>query len=197
MSVTTTPARIAARRFALATGTAALATLAMVATVATAAHAATPDGYVTVQSCTAVSGSTTFTPGLRHTAVKQSGLLSATLSGCSSSIFGPEAGTGTLTAVLSGVSSVSAVSMTGTAVINWPASSGLNPSTGTVRLSGPVAGLYTVSGSITTGAYTGSPFGTQLFVTGTNAGANGTKAHPVKTQSFVNSAPFTASQNLG
>jgi hypothetical protein len=84
----------------------------------------------------------------------------------------------------------------GTFTISWPAASGLNPSTGNLGVSGPNAqGAYTVGGTITGGAFTGSPVNTSVVVVATNAGANGTNTNPVANQQFINAAPLNVSRN--
>lgn len=182
------------------TGTAIAAAAAAALTGAGAAHAAPaapahPAGYSVVQSCTGLTGQLSYSPGLTSTARKQTTLLTGTLSGCTG-YNGAQAGTGTVTAVLTGTSSATSVVESGTVTVNWPASSGWNPSNGTltIRESGKGAQI-SVSGQVTSGAFTSALLSSSLFptvVTGT-----GSKAHPITGQSFVNTAPFAASENFG
>jgi hypothetical protein len=146
-------------------------------------------GPVSVETCTSVTGSTTYQPGLTTNTRNETAVLSATLGGCSNAYNGASPGAGALTANLAGPASTAAVSLKGTFVVNWPAASGFNPSTGTLGVSGPNAqGVYTVSGSITGGAFSGSTISTSLLATGVNAGADGSVQHPVTTQQFTNTA---------
>jgi hypothetical protein len=185
------------RRIAVAAATTAAGLGALASTAAAPADAAVvhPNGYTAVQSCTALTGSIHYTPGLTGTAKNVQAVFTGTLSGCSG-INGAETGTGTVTAVLSGTSKATAVNQTGTVTVNWPTSSGLNPSNGTLTLhetskNGPIS----VSGSVTSGAYTGAVLSAGLLPYA-HQGA-GTKAHPLKAQTVTNTAPFAAMVNLG
>ncbi|GAB1640622.1 hypothetical protein [Krasilnikovia sp. MM14-A1259] len=163
---------------------------------ATAPAAAAVRGWSTVESCTSAAGSVSYQPGLTSTARTETGILSATLAGCSSVYTGGVAGTGSLTAFLSGSSRTGAVAQRGSFTINWPPASGLNPSNGSFALTGPDAyGQYSASGSVTSGAYTGSWVGTTFVVTGVNAGADGSAAHPVTLQQLTNTAPLQLRRN--
>ena len=91
---------------------------------------------------------------------------------------------------------MTAVVETGTVTVNWPAGSGLNPSNASVMLrengkNGPIP----VTGTITSGAFTGAPISLGLVPT-THVGS-GSKAHPLKSQSLVNATPLTVSRNFG
>jgi len=177
----------------VATAIAAAAAGAAIIGTASAASAApvTTQGLVSVESCTGVAGSTTYQPGLTTTTRNQTAQLSATLTGCSNAFNGASPGAGALTANLTGAASTTASTLKGTFVVNWPSASGFNPSTGTLGVSGPNAqGSYTVSGTITSGAFTGSTVGTSLLGTGVNTGANGSNRHPIITQQFTNTAPL-------
>jgi hypothetical protein len=146
-------------------------------------------GTVSVESCTSVVGNTTYQPGLTTATRTETAVLSATLNGCSNAYNGASPGAGALTANLTGPASTSAVSLKGTFVVNWPAASGFNPSIGSLGVTGPDAqGIYTVSGTITNGAFTGSRVSTSLLGTGVNAGADGSASRPVTTQQFTNTA---------
>src|SRR4051812_17597045 len=119
--------------------------------------------YSTVEGCTGVAGSITHTPGLLNTKARtDTAVLTGTLSGCSG-INGAQAGTGTVTIIASGKATADAYTETGTVTVNWPASSGLNPSNGTVTLRLNGAGVpIAVSGSFTSGAFTGAVLSTDL-----------------------------------
>ena len=75
-----------------------------------------------IDSCTGVSGKITYSPGLVK--VKKPlihAVMTGTTSGCADIFNGPESGTGTFTAVLSGHANLSAENFSGTFTINWPA----------------------------------------------------------------------------
>jgi hypothetical protein len=153
-------------------------------------------GFSPVESCTALSGTVHWHPGLVKTGLKtEHAVLTGTLSGCTG-LNGAQAGTGTVTAVLSGRSRLGAIAENGTLTVNWPTASGLNPSNGTVSVRR--AGTdqpFTVSGSLTSGAFTGAALSTSLLAT-TQTGT-GSSHHPVTRTSFVNTTPFAARVNLG
>ena len=149
-------------------------------------------GYSSVETCTSVAGTAGYRPGLTKVVRDETASLSATISGCSNPFRGVSAGAGTLTATLSGASSISAVALTGTFTVTWPAASGFNPSHGTLSLSGPDAhGVYTVHGTVAGGAFTGSRLTTALVSADTANGA------ATISQRFTNTAPLQAQQNLG
>ena len=78
--------------------------------------------------------------------------------------------------------------------INWPLSSGFNPSTGTLSVRDS-NGMENVSGTVTGGADTGTVLAMQ-YVTTHNTG-NGTRLHPVIAQTYTNSQSLTLSRNEG
>jgi hypothetical protein len=180
------------RRAALAIATGAVAVAGLATTGAGSANAA----YSNVESCTGVSGLVTHSPGLlKTTARDQQSVFTGTLTGCSG-VNGAQAGSGTITIIANGSSSNSSMNETGTVTVNWPTSAGLNPSNGKVALrrassTAPIS----VTGSFTSGAYTGSVIATDLLVTAHNG--YGTKAHPITRQRVVNTTPFTAKVNFG
>jgi len=154
-----------------------------------------PDGYVTVDSCTTVSGKINYTPGLRKTLARQTtGVLTGTTSGCSDIFTGAMAGTGSVSAVLSGRASLAAEKFTGTFTINWPGGH-LNPSNGTLNVQPIGSRQYRVNGTVTSGADTGSvlSFG---YLTTSQKGS-GRKGHPVVWQQYVNTSPLALSRNIG
>jgi hypothetical protein len=186
-------------RTALVTTVAAAASVAGVlgmggvAGASTASHA--PRGFVVIDTCTSVSGKIIYTPGLRKAVLKQvSAVLTGTTAGCSDIFNGPESGTGTFTAVLSGKADLAAENFSGTFTINWPASSGFNPSNGSLTITDS-SGLETVSGSVSSGFDTGTAFALQYVTTG-NKGT-GTKAKPVTSQTYTNTQALTLSRNEG
>ena len=177
-----------------AAAAAALGALAL-AGAAPAQAAPQPAGFSKVESCTGLTGKITYGKGLTKKAKTHHAVFTGTLSGCSG-YNGAQSGTGTVTANLIGKSSVTSIVETGTAVISWPASSGLNPSNVAVtfRATGK-NGPLNVSGHVTSGAFTSASVGTTL-VPYAHKGS-GSKAHPLKRQSLVNSAPLAVSVNFG
>ena len=152
-------------------------------------------GYVVIDSCTGLSGSITYSPGLRSTRIKaEHAVLTGTTTGCSDIFNGAMSGTGTFTAILSGNASKAAENFSGTFTINWPASSGFNPSNGNVTVT-EANGLETVSGSVTSGFETGAEFAMQYVITGGKG--SGTKAHPVVSQNYTNTQSLNLSRNEG
>jgi hypothetical protein len=188
MSTTTTSTRTTRttvrRRAAAIAGTAAV--LAAGALGASAGPAAA-GGYSPVQSCTSFNGTLTNTPGITATPRATSMLLLGNLDGCTNMLQGlPEPGAGAIVANLSGTASTSAVSERGAFTINWPASSHFNPSNGTLSVTGPVQGVYTVSGTVTSGAFVGAVVRSSYVVTTPGS------TQPVTQQSFVNTTPLQA-----
>jgi hypothetical protein len=171
------------------------AAFASPAPVAKAQHAAAkPAGWVTVQTCTSLAGTVTVNPGLRARTHAETAVVSGTLDGCSS--YGQaQPGQGSFTAVVSGSASKASGTLTGTFTANWPVSSGLNPSNGTITITTTSQGVYTVSGTVTSGAWTGSSLSTGYVVTGTQG--TGSKRDPIVKQNIVNTAAFSLSRNGG
>jgi hypothetical protein len=188
--------RLRRAALSLATGAVAAGSLATLGAGAATAAPVQPHGFSAVEQCTGLTGAISYSPGLlAHTARNQSSVLTGTLSGCSG-FNGAQAGTGTITIVAHGSSLVSNIAETGTVTVNWPASSGLNPSNGTVTLTRPSKDLpIAVRGSFTSGAFTGAALATDLLVTSHHG--SGTKAHPITRQTLVNTTPLTAKVNLG
>jgi len=194
---TITTGKLATRAaFLTVTGGAILGASLTGAGAAQASQAQPERGFSSVESCTGVAGAITWSPGLvRNHAKTEHAVLTGTLSGCSG-LNGAQAGTGTVTAVLSGRSSTGSIVETGSITVNWPSSSGLNPSNGTVTLRRTASNLpYSLSGSFTSGAFTGAAVSTNLLVT-THKGT-GSLAHPVTSQQVVNTTPLAARVNLG
>src|SRR5437764_6180106 len=123
------------KKFVSITGAVVMVGAAFAAAAATVAPSASagemrPMGWASVHHCTSVAGTATRDNSLR---------LSATLAGCGNGGATTTAGTGTgtLVATLSGKSKSTFMSLNGTFTITWPASEGLNPSTGTLSIAGP------------------------------------------------------------
>lgn len=168
--------------------------LAGTAGIASAHPAAGPDGFQIVQACTSLSGSVSLTPGLRAKAHAESAVVTGTLDGCSS--FGAgQPGQGSFTAVVSGMASTTSGTLTGTFTANWPASSGLNPSNGTITITTVAKGQYAVGGAVTSGAWTGTSLSTGYVVTGTTG--TGRKHSPIIVQNFVNTSALQLGRNGG
>jgi hypothetical protein len=196
MNISLRPAARRARA-ALVTTAVAGAGLAGVLGMGGVAHAGThaPNGYVVIDSCTGVSGKITYSPGMvKFKKPLIHAVLTGTTSGCADIFSGPESGTGTLTAIMSGHANLSAENFSGTFTINWPAGSGFNPSNGNLTVT-EVNGLETVSGSVTSGFDTGTAFAMQYVITGQTG--RGTALHPVTAQTYTNTQPLTLSRNEG
>ena len=196
MNISLRPAARRARA-ALVTTVAASAGVAGLLGMGGVAHAATqaPNGYVVIDSCTGVSGSITYSPGMvKFKKRSVHAVLTGTTSGCSDAFSGGLSGTGTFTAILSGRADLNAENFTGTFTINWPAGSGFNPSTGNLSVT-ESSGLETISGSVTAGFDTGTVLAMQYVTTG-NKGA-GTVLHPVTAQTYTNTQSLTLSRNEG
>ena len=161
-----------------------------------AAHASThPDGYVVIMNCTSVSGSVSYSPGLRTSAFRNAtAVLTGTTSGCSNIYSGGLSGTGTIFASLSGKSDVKSENWTGTFTIDWPASSGFNPSNGNLTVTDS-SGTEVAQGTITSGAFVSDPINLSYVITGKTG--QGTKAKPVTKQTYINSQPLNLSENTG
>jgi len=174
----------------------ALITAVALAAVASASLAGTAQaGYSTVEQCTGVAGTITYTPGLKAKPHAMTAIVTGTLTGCSGQN-GAQAGTGTFFAQLSSPNaSATANNEAGTFVINWPAASGLNPTTGSLNLLGPNAGMYNLQGADHAGAYASGVLSGALAITAQTLGT--AKKHPIVAQSFVNTLPLAIKVNFG
>ena len=167
---------------------------AAVAAPASSNGAASPAGYSPVEICTSLTGMVNVTPGLHKNAKVESAVITGTLDGCS--IYGQaQPGQGSFTAHLSGTASTTAGSLAGTWTANWPPSSGLNPSNGSMTLNTQAFDSYAFGGSTTSGAFVGGLLQGAYVVTGTQG--TGTKHNPITEQNFVNSAPLEILVNFG
>src|SRR3954451_6046550 len=171
--------------------------LGLAVAVAAAAFTGTAHaGYSTVEQCTAVSGTITYSPALQNTAKPVTAVVNATISGCSGQN-GAQAGTGSFNATLSApAASRTANNESGTFVVNWPVASGLNPTPGTLALFAPQPGaLYNLSGQDRAGAYASGVLSSQFVITGETLG--GKKHNKVLQQTFVNALPLAIRVNFG
>jgi hypothetical protein len=166
------------------------------AAVASASLAGTAQaGYSTVEQCTSLSGTVHYTPSLKKAAGAVTETITGTITGCSGQN-GAQAGTGTFFAQLSSpAASKTTNNETGTFVINWPAASGLNPTTGRISTIGPNAGLYLVQGQDTGGAYASGVLSSSWVVTSQTLG--GKKHNQVVAETFVNALPLQIKVNFG
>jgi hypothetical protein len=163
------------------------------AAVASASLAGTAQaGYSTVEQCTALSGTITYTPGLKAAPGAVNAIITGTLSGCSGQN-GAQAGTGTFFAQLSSPAASKTVNNeSGSFVINWPAASGLNPTTGVVNMTGPNAGQLVLNGQDRAGAYASGVLSSSLAITGQTL-----NKRKIVSQSFVNTLPLAIKVNFG
>lgn len=199
MSISQRPAARYARTALLTafTAGAGLAGLLGVGGVAQAStgHAARPDGYVVYTNCTGVTGSISYSPGLQKFKAKNvHATLTGTTSGCGNIFDGALSGTGTITATLTGKATSKAENFSGTFTINWPASSGYEPSDGTLSVS-ESNGEENIQGEVTSGFETDAVVSMQ-YVTNGNTG-NGTKSKPITAQSYTNTQELALSENPG
>ena len=173
-----------------------LLTALALAAVASASLAGTAQaGYSTVEQCTSLSGSIHYTPSLKKAAGAVTETITGTISGCSGQN-GAQAGTGTFFAQLSSpAASKTKNNESGTFVINWPAASGLNPTTGRISTVGPNSLAYVVSGQDSAGAYASGVLSTGWVVTGQTLA--GKKLNQVAGETFVNSLPLAIKVNFG
>lgn len=185
-TATTTDSNRRTVRKAIAIVVAAGATLTAGALAGPAlATTARPAGHVTVDSCASVAGTISHTSSPVTAGGNDTALLSATITGCTR-YTSPDAGSGTFVANLSTASAGTATSLTGTFTITWPTASGLNPSSGTLGVTGPdEQGAYSVGGSIARGAFTGAAMLTALVF----ARSDGNE------QPVTNTAPLTVVRN--
>jgi hypothetical protein len=173
-----------------------IVTALALAAVASASLAGTAQaGYSTVEQCTALNGTIHYSPGLKKRAGAVTETITGTISGCSG-INGAQAGEGTFFAQLSSpAASKTHNNETGTFVINWPASSGLNPTTGRISTVGPNALAYVANGADTGGAYASGVLSTGWVVTGQTLA--GRKHNQVSAETFVNTLPLAIKVNFG
>jgi hypothetical protein len=173
-----------------------LLTALALAAVASASLAGTAQaGYSTVEQCTTLSAQVHYSPNLKKAAGAVNETITGTISGCSGQN-GAQDGSGTFFAQLSSPTASKTVNNeSGTFVINWPAASGLNPTTGTISTVGPNAGTYVVNGADTGGAYASGVLSTGWVVTGQTLA--GKKHNQVAAETFVNTLPLAIKVNFG
>lgn len=152
------------------------------------------DGYAVYTTCTGVSGQISYSPGLKKTKRLVHAVLTGTTTGCSNIFDGGLSGNGTITAVMSGEAKVGAEDFSGTFTVNWPASSGYNPSNGNLSVT-ESSGLETVSGTVTSGFETGAEFTMQYVITGHTGKPKSRKG--VTGQTYVNTQPLDLLVNTG
>ena len=163
----------AARNTLLSAAVAGAGLAGLLGAVPSAAHAASHQvsGYVTVGSCGATSGKITYSPGLlSNTALATAATMTGFVSNCTDEGFGQPAGFGTLTIDLSGNASLAANSYgSGTFTIHWP-SPATTASTGTVGVVDN-GGIEQLSGTVTSGPFTGAVIGAHYLPTSRRAKA--------------------------
>jgi hypothetical protein len=153
-----------------------------------------PHGWAVIDSCSSVAGQIIYSPGLlRKLARNQETLLSGTTSGCSDIFNGAESGTGSITVSMAGQASLGPQSFSGTFTIDWPPSTGYDPSVGSLTITA-AKNVLTISGMVNSGFDTGTVLAMQYKRTGNLVG-KGTNAFPVTGQSFANTQPLTLSRD--
>ena len=186
----------AARNTLLSAAVAGIGLAGLLGAAPSAAHAATNQakGFVTVDSCGAMSGKITYSPGLlSNTAQATNATVTGFVSNCSNQA-GLGAGFGKVTMNLSGNASLAANGYgSGTFTINWPAPATV-ASTGTVSVVDN-AGVEQLSGTVTSGSFTGAVIGMNYLPTSQKG--KGTALNPVTSQTFINTTSLTVSENTG
>ena len=153
-----------------------------------------PSGYVVIDNCTGFAGSVSYSPGLRTTVLRSThAVLTGTTSGCSDIFNGPESGTRHHHGRADRQGQRELRELQWHVPINWPASSGFNPSQGTLSVT-ESGGLETISGEVAGGFDTGTVLGGQYVVTGKTG--KGTKLHPVTKRAYTTPRP-SPSQRRG
>jgi hypothetical protein len=186
----------AARSSLLSAAVAGVGLAGLLGLAPSAAHAASNQvsGFVTVDSCGALSGKITYAPGLiSNTARATNATMTGFISNCSNQA-GLGAGFGKVTMNLSGNASLAANSYSsGTFTINWPTPATV-ASTGTVSVVDS-GGVEQLSGTVTSGPFTGAVIGMNYLPTSQKG--NGTAVLPVTSQTFINTTSLTVSENTG
>lgn len=177
-----TPRRIALAVAALAaTGGTVLAT----AGVAVA-------GTVDAETCTSFTGTQLIHPGYAKGTKSEKVTLTGTISGCTDEFGDPQPGNGTVVATLTGSGNKKSATLSGSVTINWPASTGLEPTTGSLSVAGSPTVSETVTGETTGGAYVGNYISSSIVTTSTTK-----HEKAIVASQFTNSSNFTLSHNGG
>ena len=152
-------------------------------------HHVRPNGWVPVQECLNWSGTVKYFPALTAASKTENAVLSATLSNCS--LDGtPQTYSGTVFGVLTGTANKTKATLTGNVAVTWPSDSGLSPTIASISLN-TASGVYSFTGGITAGAFTGNELWGSYEKTGSTGFTGGT------TENILGSAPFAAEENLG
>jgi hypothetical protein len=182
-----------ARAATLSVAIAAAATAGLLASGA-AAHASDDQsrGLVTITTCGAIAGKVSYSPGLlTSTAGNTAATLKANVSNCTTE-GGHLASFGSITADMTGSASLNSENFSGTFTIHWPAP--LGPSTGTLGVYDS-SGTEQVSGTFTSGPYTGDEF--SFYYRATGRTGKGTAADPVTSQNVINTTSLAVVANNG
>jgi hypothetical protein len=152
-------------------------------------HRIHPDGWVPVEECLNWTGTVKYFPALTTATKTVNAVLNATLSNCNLDGTG-QTYSGTAFGVLTGSATKSKATLTGNVAVTWPADSGLDPTIASISLN-TTTGVYSFTGSITSGAFAGNELWGSYEKTGQTAIAGGTS------ENILGSAPFAAEENLG
>jgi hypothetical protein len=138
----------------------------------------------------ACAGKASYSPGLLTSTAQNT---TATVTGFVSNCGPSGSGFGKVKIQLSGDASLNAENFgSGTFTINWPGST--EPSEGTAGVT-DVNGTEELSGSITSGPFTGGVIAVDHLPTGQTG--KGTTAKPVTAQTYINSTNLTVMENSG
>jgi hypothetical protein len=165
--------------------------LGMSAAVAAPGGAATP-----VQTCTKLSGSATFSPGLGPVPANNTVSAKGTLAGCTPNKATGGAGVLTATIKVPGGSCVKLATgnqkLSGTGSAKWKNQKTSKYSLTFTTGAGKNITVATVTGKVTSGLFAGKKVSGQIAFT-VKAGQNCTLAHPVKNITFKQTKPFITS----
>lgn len=180
------------RRARLALGLATLASSALIGGGALAGTATA--GIVPVANCS-LNAAVTVAPALTKTTHTVGGNIQGTLSNCS---LNGEAlsGTGQFFAnSLTGPASTKSESLTGQAIVSWPASANLNASVGNFTINVDAQGLATYSGTIQAGAFRGQRLRGQYQIAQQSTVNEGT--YKATVQNVFSTSPLQILVNFG
>jgi len=180
------------RRARLALGLATLASSALIVGDALAGTAAA--GIVPVANCS-LNATVSLAPALTRTTHTVGGNIQGTLSNCSLEGSALPDGGQFFASSLYGPASTTSESLTGQAVIVWPASAHLNASVGNITIRVNAQGLATYSGTVLAGAFTGQRLQGQYQIAQQSNVNEGTYTATV--QNVFSTSPLQILENLG
>lgn len=148
-----------------------------------------PDGWSPAEECLNWSGTVKYFPALSSTSKSVTAVLNATGTNCE--VDGQQQGNpATVFGTLSGTAKKSSATLTGNVAVTWPSDAQLDPTIASISLS-TSAGVYSFTGTITAGAFSGNELWGSYEKTGQSAISGGTN------ENILGSAPFAVMENLG